>query len=359
MPNCIKFAFALLLVAAPVLAQSQEALHPTLGFEPIPDPFVEGPIVDPLVKPTAISGPLDGERLERDWDLDQRKWLDPDAFPDEVFSDSPEPCVPKSAVPAIPRRKIPIYDSGLTFTWLAPVDGFGVTDFDKKLSLVFPVFYQGSPLRLALGAGTSIFNSPAGITLPNEVYNFTAELRWLIPLRPTWGVDLGLGAGSFSDLQGTFGQGFRVTGRMIFIKDLSPTWKLSFGALYLGRKNLPAMPLAGAIWTPSDDFKIEILIPRPRLMRRVAMFGDKELWGYFGAEIFGGNTWAVSMPDGTQDTFIYKDNRLIAGYEIKAPSGLAGRVEMGYVMSRHVSFSNSPTTLDPGGTLMLRTGFTY
>jgi hypothetical protein len=119
------------------------------------------------------------------------------------------------------------------------------------------------------------------------------------------------------------------------------------------------MPVAGLIYTPSDDYKIELLIPRPRVMRRMAVTGSCEHWGYFGLEIFGGNTWAVQQPNGTQDTFIYKDNRIFVGYEAKVPGGFAGRVEAGYVMMRHASFSSSSATLDPGGTVMLRAGVSY
>lgn len=341
----IRFAVAFLLAVSPVLAASDEPLHPA---------FVDEAMRDPFLTPTAISGPLDGERLEQDWDLDQGNWFAP---PEEIFSDPDESCT--TTAPATPTRRIPIYDTGLTATYLAPVEGFGVSDIDAKASLVFPVFVKGSPLRLAMGAGTTMISAPAGLDVPSQLYNFTAELRWFIPLKPSWGIDLGAGGGVFSDLSGNAGQGFRVTGRAILVKDLNPHWKLSGGILILGRKNLPAMPIAGAIYTPSDDVRVELLIPRARYMRRVRLNGNREHWAYAGVEVFGGNTWAVTQSNGAEDTFIYQDNRLIAGYEVKVPGGLAGRIEAGYVFMRHVKFSNAPTTLDPGGTVMVRAGVSY
>lgn len=345
MAKLVCLALAVLLSAsASAVAGRNEPLQPAFDDESSRDRFVT---------PATISGPLDGENPADDWNADD--WFEP-ANPIEVFADTEEDSA-ATPLTAAPRRMI--YDTAVTATRLAPVDGFAVSDVDLRSTLIIPVFIKGSPLRLVLGGGTTMISAPSSINVPSQLYNFTAEVRCLIPLRETWAVDLGAGGGLFSDLSGSVGDGFRVTGRAIFIKEVNPQFKYSFGVLYLGRKNLPAMPVAGLIYTPSDDYKLELLIPRPRVMRRFAMTGSCEHWGYFGAEIFGGNTWAIQQSNGAQDTFIYKDNRVIVGYEAKVPGGFAGRIEAGYVMSRQVSFTNDPTTFTPGGTMMLRAGLSY
>jgi hypothetical protein len=343
------------LALAFLLALTQSAF--SQSDEPLNPAFVDETLSDPFLTPAAqTSGPLDGERLEDLWINAPR-----DDFyqyaPAEVFADSgDESCASTSATP---QRRVPLYDSGVTATYLSPVDGFGVSDIDARTQLVFPLFVKGSPLRLALAGGTTFIQAPASIDVPSRLYGLTAELRWYIPLKETWGIDLGAGGGVFSDLDGSAGKGFRVTGRAILVKDLNPRWKLSGGFLYLGRKNLAAMPIAGAIYTPADDFKVEILFPRPRVMKRVRLNGHREHWVYGGLELFGGNTWAITQSTGAEDTFIYKDNRLLIGYETKAPNRLSGRVEAGYVFTRKVEFENDPRNLDPGGTFMLRAGVTY
>lgn len=348
MPKLVCLALAVVLSVSACAGAGQA--------EPLQPAFDDDSLRDQFVTPATISGPLDGENPADDWNVrGSNDWFEP-ANPIEVFADPDEDC---GAAPlsAPPRRMI--YDTAVTATRLAPVDGFAVSDVDLRSTLIIPYFIKGSPLRLALGGGTTMISAPAAINVPSQLYNFTAELRCLIPLRETWAVEVGAGGGVFSDLNGSVGQGFRVTGRAIFIKEVNPQLKYSFGILYLGRKNLPAMPVAGLIYTPSDDYKVELLIPRPRVMRRIAMSGACEHWMYFGLEIFGGNSWAIQQSNGAQDTFIYKDNRIIAGYEAKVPGGFAGRVEAGYVMMRHVTFSNSSATLDPIGTLMLRAGLSY
>ena len=337
------------------------AQHPSRGVEPLNPAFVEENERDPFLTPVnaQISGPLSGERLEETWNRDRlREGFDPVAEPNQVFNET-EDCSDSGTTGTAVIRKRALIDSTLTGTWLAPIDGFGVSDVEAKTQLVIPVFVQGSPLRLAMGFANTFMQTPAGIDVPNQLYGVQAELRWLIPFRERWAVDLGAGGGVFSDFSGSSTRGFRVTGRAIFVKTVSDRLKWSAGILYLGRQNLKAMPVAGLIYTPEDDVKIELLIPRSRIARRVAWDGTREHWMYFGLELFGGNSWAIEQAGGVEDVVIYKDNRFIFGYETKAPGALAGRAEVGYVFSRKLEFEKDPTVLMPGGTMLLRVGLTY
>lgn len=337
------------------------AQHPSLGAEPLNQAFVEESERDPFLTPVnaQISGPLDGERLQETWDRERLfDEFAPVTEPDQLFHQT-EDCADTGTTGTTVIRQRPFIDSSLTATWLAPIEGFGISDIESKTQLIIPVFVKGSPLRLAMGFANTFMETPVGLDVPDQLYGLQAELRWLIPLRETWAVDLGAGGGEFSDINGLGSRGFRVTGRAIFVKTVSDRLKWSVGALYLGRQNLKAIPVAGLIYTPQDDVRIELLIPRSRIARRVAWVGTREHWMYFGLELFGGNSWAIEQAGGVQDVVIYKDNRFIFGYETKAPGALAGRVEAGYVFGRHLEFEKDPAKLDPGGTVLLRVGVTY
>lgn len=340
---------AVVWAALPSEAGSAEPLHPA---------FVDESLRDPFLTPAAISGPLDGEDPYEDWGSDrQGEWFDPACPPETLFTDpADESCTSTAANAPAPRM---IIDNGVTATWLAPADGFGVSDIDARTSIIIPVFVKGSPLRLALSGGATFLDAPATLDVPSQLFGMTAELRWYVPLRETWGIDLGAGGGIFSDLNGSAGRGFRATGRAILVKDLNPRLKVSAGILYLGRQNLLAMPVAGLIYSPKEDLRVEVLVPRPRILKRIRLNGTREHWIYAGAEVFGGNTWTIQQSTGAEDTFIYKDNRVLVGYETKAPGRLSARVEAGYVFMRKVEFENDPTTLEPGSTVMLRAGVTY
>jgi Domain of unknown function (DUF6268) len=339
------------------VAATDEPLHPA---------FADETARDPLVSPvnSTISNPLGDERLEETWD--QQKLFEkfsPIQEPGRVFVES-EVGSDAELVETPVKRQRAIYDSSVTSTWMAPIDGFSVSDVDAKSTLLIPVLYQGAPLRLAMGFGTTFINTPAGFDVPNPLYGLQAELRWLIALRETWAVDLGAGGGLFSDMNGSGFAGARLTGRAIFIKTINEHLKWSFGGLYVGRANLKAMPVAGLIYTPNDDVRIELLIPRSRIARRMFSAGTREHWFYAGVEVFGGNSWVIEQPGGVNNVVVYKDNRMIVGYETKAGGSqnggtLAGRIEVGYVFSRSFQIGDDPHTLSPGGTILLRAGVSY
>lgn len=337
------------------------AQHPSFGAEPLNRVFGEESERDPFLTPVnaQISGPLSDEQLDETWNPERLSdEFAPVAEPTEIFSESDD-CTDTAEAGATAIQKRALIDTSLTATWLAPVGGFGVSDVEAKTQLIIPVFVKGSPLRLAMGFANTSMETPVGFDVPDQLYGLQAELRWLIPFRETWAVDLGAGVGEFTDANGLGSRGFRITGRAIFVKTVSDRIKWSVGGLYLGRENLKAIPVAGLIYTPHDDVKIELLIPRPRIARRMAWDGDREHWAYFGLELFGGNSWAIEQAGGVEDVVIYKDNRFILGYETKAPGALAGRVEAGYVFGRNLEFENNPATMKPAGTMLLRVGVTY
>ena len=333
----------------------------SFGEERLNSVFVDESEQDPFLTPVKaqISGPLEGERLDETWDRERLlEKLAPANDPDHVFVETQDGADTGETV-ITPVRQRALIDSSVMATWLAPIDGFSVSDVDARSTLLIPVLYKGSPIRLTAGFATTFMDTPAGFEVPSQLYGLQAEFRWLIALRETWAIDLGAGGGLFSDFSGSAFAGSRVTGRAILVKTMSDRLKLSGGILYVGRANLKAMPIAGLIYTPDDDVRLELLIPRSRIARRMLCVGDREHWVYAGLELFGGNSWAVELPGGGEDVVIYKDNRLIVGYETKAAGALAGRVEVGYVFARQLQIGNDPNVLNPGGTMLLRVGVTY
>lgn len=283
---------------------------PSFGAQPLNPAFVEENDRDPFLTPVhaQISGPLSGERLEETWDPERLfEEFAPVTPPNQVFNETDD-CVETGTTGAAVIRQRALIDSSLTATWLAPVEGFGVSDVEAKSQLVIPVFVKGSPLRLAMGFADTFMQTPVGFDVSNQLIGLQAELRWLIPLREKLAVDLGLGGGEFADLNSLGSRGFRVTGRAIVVKTVSDRLKWSAGFLYLGRQNLKAMPIVGLIYTPEDDVRIELMIPRSRIARRISWVGTREHWMYFGMELFGGNSWAIEQAGGVQDVVIYKDN---------------------------------------------------
>jgi hypothetical protein len=107
---------------------------------------------------------------------------------------------------------------------------------------------------------------------------------------------------------------------------------------------------------------VELMVPRPRIARRVYWFGswgdDVEDWLYLAGEI-GGGTWAMRRTDGANDVLTYSDLRVILGLERRVLFGIDYRLEAAYVFARKLKYESSGPDLVPSDTLMLRAGLTY
>lgn len=115
--------------------------------------------------------------------------------------------------------------------------------------------------------------------------------------------------------------------------------ELSFGAVYLGRDDLPAvLPAAGVVWRPTPEWTFEAIFPRPRIAYRLAKESDQaETWAYLQGAL-GGNTWNVKRSSGAEDRFSAKDYRAMLGIERVLKGGGGVFVETGYVFGRHVEY---------------------
>lgn len=285
-------------------------------------------------------------------------WTEPEeAFNPPDSSSEGEPDPSPAAAPSGPRTLFSDNVDG--FTWLIPRDGFGVGEYDARTAIVIPLFLGGPPPKLAVGFGAATFQTPDGFDVPNSLYNVQVELRWLRPINDWMALDLAAGPSWFTDFNTSAGRGLRVTGRALLFMTNSETVKTAVGFVYLGRKGLVAVPAVGLIYSPSETERYELMIPRPRAVWRVAKGETSEHWVYVGGELFGGNSWAIDLPDGSEDVFIYRDYRLLAGYEFKQTDGLSLRGEAGFVFARKAEFESDPRVLEPGSTGFVRAVLSY
>lgn len=286
--------------------------------------------------------------------------------PGEVFDPAPTPAEEDTAnAPGGPPGGPPggkrrfISDNVDGFTFLIPRDGFSVMEYDARTALVIPLFLGGPPPKLAFGVGATTFETPDGFETPNTLYNVQLELRWLRPINDWMALDLAAGPSWFTDFNTSAGRGLRITGRALLFMTNSETVKTAVGFVYLGRDGLVAVPAVGLICSPTEDVRYELMIPRPRAVWRLAKSETSEHWAYLGGELFGGNNWAIDRADGSEDTFVYRDYRLLAGYEFKETGGISIRAEAGFVFAREARYENAGTELNPGNTGFVRAVLSY
>ncbi len=61
---------------------------------------------------------------------------------------------------------------------------------------------------------------------------------------------------------------------------------------------------------PTEDWRAEVIFPKPRILRRIIDGTRADWWLYTSGEI-GGNSWAIVRDSGNDDIATYKDLRFI------------------------------------------------
>ena len=119
--------------------------------------------------------------------------------------------------------------------------------------------------------------------------------------------------------------------------------------------------MAGVVYKPDADTRIELTAPRPRFAKRVSWLDDSEDandWAYVSGE-FGGGTYAVKRPGGAEDQVNFRDFRLLIGFESKTSSGIKTLFEAGYVFGRNIEFEDDSTEFKPSDTAIFRAGLSF
>jgi hypothetical protein len=242
----------------------------------------------------------------------------------------------------------------------------GGEDLELKGVFALPCPTVQSPLLIIPGFAVRYLDGPAEVEMPPRLYDAYCTFRWLSQVAPRLGLDLSFTPGVFSDFEQGSDEAFRPTGYGAAAWTWTPTTKLVLGVGYFNRLAVDFLPIGGIIWTPNEETNFELLFPRPKLARRLALggavpgggSGNVAWWGYLAAE-FGGGAWAFARSDGQPDLVDFSDYRLYLGMERKVPGGLDARFEIGYVFSRKILYQSRSADFHPNDTLMLRGGVSY
>nr|MDQ3329957.1 hypothetical protein [Planctomycetota bacterium] len=120
----------------------------------------------------------------------------------------------------------------------------------------------------------------------------------------------------------------------------------------------PLLPVFGLLHSPSDDLKLELVFPRPRILKRVGQEAGAETWAYAAGEL-GGGSWAIERRNGMDDVASYRDYRVLLGLEQKQLKSWAAAVEAGYVFGRELEYASGRGDYSPNGTLILRLALSH
>lgn len=260
----------------------------------------------------------------------------------------------QSPLAANPLEEVPssLPASSLSFSWLAPggANGFGTTDFDAHYTWQVGNIDR-EPLLITPGVGFHLWSGPDVLDLPPRVYDLYVDLSWRMISRDSSGVTVGLTPGYYGDFGRLDSKAFQFTGWLLGDWTLNERWTLLGGLAYVRQLKSNLLPIGGAVWRPNDDVQVDLVFPRPRVARRLAVGEMSETWGYVSG-VFGGGAWAVD--GGSENVLVrYSDLRLSLGIEwLRADGGLT-QLEFGYVFARNISVDQF-SVLTPSDTALLQ-----
>lgn len=248
----------------------------------------------------------------------------------------------------------------VSYGWLVPdgSDGFGSHDVELRGTGAIPLGSRDTPLLISPGFNAHLMQGPRGFDVPGQLYDSFVEFRILKRFGPSWGADVSVTPGVYSDLEQSHSEGLRITGRAVGAYTASPTTQWIAGIVYLDRQDVSLLPAFGVIYTPSDDTRLDLVFPRPRFARRYQTLFGWERWWYVGGE-FGGNSYAVERRPAMSDILTYRDFRALLGWEQVSPTGLKERIELGYVFGRELEYDSDGARAEPGDTLLLRASVSF
>jgi hypothetical protein len=256
-----------------------------------------------------------------------------------------------------------LQEVALIGSWLPQLEGdsLGLSEASISMTGGLPFPTRNYPLLITPFFQTMFLDGPVTPDLPPRVYSTYLQFRWLPKLSETWRLDLGVSPGFYSDFKVDAEHAYRLTGRGIVLYTYSERLMIAAGALYLDRPDIDILPVGGIIWTPSDDWKLELIFPKPKIARRLNQYQgmfNEEYWVYVSGE-FGGDTWFFENTSNNIDQFIYRDWRAMLGFQRKVIGGISTHIEFGYVFNRRVEYTSNIPDYEPGDTIMLRAGAVY
>jgi len=225
-----------------------------------------------------------------------------------------------------------------TTTWLAPggSQGFGTFDLDYGRTWYLQTALERPPVAITPGFGMHFWSGPKTLDLPSRVYDLYLDVSWRPIDHESGGIAIGLTPGFYGDFQRLDGNAFQLTGWGLANYRIGPHWNFVGGVAVVRQLKSKLLPIGGAIWTPNEDTRLELIFPRPRIARRLWLQDSREAWCYLAGQ-FGGGAWSVA--DTLTDNVLvsYSDLRLILGMEVLDVQGRDLTVEAGYVFARDIS----------------------
>ena len=232
--------------------------------------------------------------------------------------------------------------------WLGLGDrlgGLDITLSEVGLSFGVPLGSMDHVLAMQPYFQASHFNGPSALDVPGTLYDtgvrFLVRSKWTPLVSTTVLVSPSVRSDFHTSTDAT-----RVFGLGLVNWQANPAWRYSVGAVYLDREDVRILPAVGFVWTPTPQWKVDGMFPRPRIAKRLCKNGPlEERWAYLGGT-FGGNSWSVQRAAGGDDQLTLQEFGLLAGYEVIRAGNRGLVLELGYGFARSLEYASDQIERD-------------
>lgn len=258
-------------------------------------------------------------------------------------------------------RKLMMPRLSFAADWYGEADDVSLTRYATRVTMPTYPFFGPPPPMINVGFAYTDLHAPSALDLPADLYEASLTASWIRKWNARWSFRFSAGAAFATDGNNESSDSWQFRGSAFAMYQPNERWNWTFGALALGRNDIPVLPAVGLIYQPRPDCRLDLIFPRPRLAYRLVQNGDREQWAYLGTG-FSGGTWGYQQQSGIDDQITYRDWLAVVGWESTPrlapgmPFAIGRRVnlEVGYAFGRRFEFERGRPEIELPGAATLR-----
>ena len=267
---------------------------------------------------------------------------------DAAYVDGTEPSSRHSRRPPV----------GMKAEWISDSET-GMASVDLSVSLPL-LFIRTPPPIVKVGVNYTSLQTPQSFGIPEGLFEYSLGVASVRKLNDKWNVRSVLGIELATDNENRSSDAWRFRGGVFATYSKNENLSWTFGAIAMGRQDLPVIPVIGAVWQPNPSVRVDLIYPQPRISRLLFDDGQRQQWLYLGGGT-NGSTWGYQQFNTIDDQLTYSDLRVVLGLESR-PAGFSGKpfvrgktmqLELGYVFSRQLEFEQETRQESLGDALTL------
>ncbi|TWU06226.1 hypothetical protein [Stieleria varia] len=237
-------------------------------------------------------------------------------------------------------------------------DGLGVSQWSANLRGGLPIKLPTDFLLLSPSYSETKFDLDGPERLPSKLFRVSLAVMWLHRVGEENSWLFGITPSLTGDRE-TLGETVRLFAMGMYNWQVVPDkLRMSLGVAYTGRADVPALPLAGLVWTPTEEWFVSLMMPKPKIARRVWGDSTASVWMYLGTEL-GGGTWDIDDGLGNREAFSYREFPLVLGIEQNTENFGRWFAEIGAGLGRRAEFENADRMVGFGESLFMQGGWNY